>query len=78
MPRRSIINGFALPLKAEHQDFLTHALLPLHKVRFVGRFHQQLSFCVVQFVEKDPLLALPILKESIRSYYLPSSKQRRS
>ena len=39
----SIINGFALPLKEEHMLFLHRALLPLHKVRFTGMYHQQLS-----------------------------------
>jgi len=57
----SIINGFALPLKEEHKAFLMRALLPLHKVRYVGMYHQQLSYCVAQFVEKDPCLALPVL-----------------
>ena len=57
----SIINGFALPLKDEHKQFLMRALLPLHKVRYVGMYHQQLSYCVTQFVEKDPKLALPVL-----------------
>ena len=28
----SIINGFALPLKAEHKQFLVRVLIPLHKV----------------------------------------------
>ena len=31
----SIINGFALPLKAEHKQFLVRVLIPLHKVRIV-------------------------------------------
>jgi len=57
----SIINGFALPLKEEHKQFLMRALLPLHKVRFVNMYHQQLSYCVTQFVEKDPKLAKPVL-----------------
>jgi len=57
----SIINGFALPLKEEHKQFLLRALLPLHKVKFVGMYHQQLSYCVTQFVEKDPKLAVPVL-----------------
>ena len=30
----SIINGFALPLKAEHKQFLVRVLIPLHKVGF--------------------------------------------
>ena len=58
----SIINGFALPLKEEHKQFLMRALLPLHKVRFVSMYHQQLSYCVTQFVEKDPKLAETVLQ----------------
>jgi len=61
----SIINGFALPLKDEHKQFLLKALLPLHKVRFVGMYHQQLSYCVTQFVEKDPKLANPVLQSML-------------
>ncbi|EOD30118.1 hypothetical protein EMIHUDRAFT_434541 [Emiliania huxleyi CCMP1516] len=62
----SIINGFALPLKEEHKSFLLRALLPLHKVRFVGMYHQQLSYCVTQFVEKDPKLAKPVLEAILK------------
>lgn len=57
----SIINGFALPLKEEHKHFLLKALLPLHKVHHVSMYHQQLSYCVTQFVEKDPQLAEHVL-----------------
>jgi len=57
----SIINGFALPLKDEHKTFRMKALLPLHKVRNVSMYHQQLSYCVTQFVEKDPTLAGAVL-----------------
>lgn len=85
----SIINGFALPLKDEHKQFLLKALLPLHKARanlsararpamdqifrntsechfpvqvhHVSMYHQQLSYCVTQFVEKDPQLAEQVL-----------------
>ncbi len=53
----SIINGFALPLKAEHKTFLKKVLTPMHKVRPLSSFHQQLSYCVTQFVDKDPQLA---------------------
>jgi serine/threonine-protein phosphatase 2A regulatory subunit B' len=38
----SIINGFALPLKDQHKEFLQRVLLPLHKVTYVSVFHQQL------------------------------------
>jgi len=64
----SIINGFALPLKEEHKLFLTRTLLPLHKVRYVGMYHQQLSYCVTQFVEKDPNLSKVVL-EKILNYW---------
>merc|ERR1719181_2433685 len=40
----SIINGFALPLKEEHRSFLIQALIPLHKVKSLGMFHQQLCY----------------------------------
>jgi len=62
----SIINGFALPLKDEHKHFLIKALLPMHKVRTVSMYHQQLSYCVTQFVEKDPNLAVPVLKHILQ------------
>uniref|UniRef100_A0A3Q2ZWM3 Serine/threonine protein phosphatase 2A regulatory subunit n=1 Tax=Kryptolebias marmoratus TaxID=37003 RepID=A0A3Q2ZWM3_KRYMA len=37
----SIINGFALPLKAEHKQFLVKVLIPLHTVRSLSLFHAQ-------------------------------------
>ena len=40
----SIINGFALPLKEQHKQFLIRVLLPLHKVTHVAIFHPQLSY----------------------------------
>jgi serine/threonine-protein phosphatase 2A regulatory subunit B' len=57
----SIINGFALPLKAEHKQFLKKVLIPMHKVKPLGAFHQQLTYCVTQFVDKDATLAVPVI-----------------
>ncbi|KAF4322515.1 hypothetical protein BBO99_00002919 [Phytophthora kernoviae] len=57
----SIINGFALPLKPEHQNFLERALIPLHTAGNLAMFHQQLAYCTTQFVEKDPQTAEPII-----------------
>jgi len=62
----SIINGFALPLKEEHKDFLVRALIPLHKVKSLATFHQQLAYCMAQYVEKDPLLAYDIIMSMLR------------
>ncbi|CAF2061073.1 unnamed protein product [Rotaria magnacalcarata] len=58
----SIINGFAVPLKDEHKVFLGRVLIPLHKAHSLSMFHPQLTYCVVQFVEKDPALGEPIIK----------------
>jgi serine/threonine-protein phosphatase 2A regulatory subunit B' len=67
----SIINGFALPLKDEHKDFLLKALIPLHKVKSLASFYQQLSYCMAQYVEKDPRLAYDIITSMLR--YWPVS-----
>lgn len=52
----SIINGFALPLKEEHKQFLMKVLMPLHKAKALSMYHPQLAYCIVQFLEKDPTL----------------------
>lgn len=57
----SIINGFALPLKEEHKQFLIKVLLPLHKVKSLSVYHPQLAYCVVQFLEKDPSLTEQVI-----------------
>uniref|UniRef100_A0A8C2BF68 Serine/threonine protein phosphatase 2A regulatory subunit n=1 Tax=Cyprinus carpio TaxID=7962 RepID=A0A8C2BF68_CYPCA len=62
----SIINGFALPLKAEHKQFLVKVLLPLHTVRSFCLLHLHMSvllaYCIVQFLEKDPTLTEPVIR----------------
>ncbi|KAF9594221.1 hypothetical protein IFM89_028878 [Coptis chinensis] len=58
----SIINGFALPMKEEHKLFLVRALIPLHKPKSVAFYHQQLSYCITQFVEKDYKLADTVIR----------------
>ncbi|KAL5975075.1 hypothetical protein ACLOJK_031751 [Asimina triloba] len=58
----SIINGFALPMKEEHKLFLVRALIPLHKPKPISVYHQQLSYCITQFVEKDCKLAVTVIR----------------
>ncbi|XP_041038856.1 serine/threonine-protein phosphatase 2A 56 kDa regulatory subunit alpha isoform isoform X3 [Cetorhinus maximus] len=58
----SIINGFALPLKAEHKQFLMKVLIPLHTAKGLALFHAQLAYCVVQFLEKDATLTEPVIR----------------
>uniref|UniRef100_A0A9J7X8M8 Serine/threonine protein phosphatase 2A regulatory subunit n=1 Tax=Cyprinus carpio carpio TaxID=630221 RepID=A0A9J7X8M8_CYPCA len=38
----SIINGFALPLKSEHKQFLVRVLIPLHTAKSLSIFHAQM------------------------------------
>ncbi|KAJ2116468.1 serine/threonine-protein phosphatase 2A 56 kDa regulatory subunit delta isoform [Coemansia sp. RSA 922] len=62
----SIINGFTVPLKDEHINFLHRVLLPLHKARPMTLYYAQLAYCTVQFLEKDPALAETIIKALLR------------
>ena len=58
----SIISGFSLPLKSEHKQFLLKVLLPLHKVKCLSLYHAQLTYCVLQFLEKDATLTETVVK----------------
>jgi len=62
----SIINGFALPLKEEHRQFLIRSLLPLHKPANVSAYHPQLCYCIVQFVEKDERLSEMVMQHLLK------------
>ncbi|EME30353.1 protein phosphatase 2 (formerly 2A), regulatory subunit B' [Galdieria sulphuraria] len=57
----SIIRGFAVPLKKEHEDFLMRCLLPLHKLVNMESFYPPLLFCIMAFLEKNPCLAPRVL-----------------
>mmetsp|Transcript_22994 Transcript_22994/g.37835 ORF Transcript_22994/g.37835 Transcript_22994/m.37835 type:complete len:509 (-) Transcript_22994:136-1662(-) len=69
----SIINGFALPLKEEHKLFLKNVLIPLHKPKIVAMYHQQLSYCVTQFIEKDPKLAEMVIRGLLKFWPVTNS-----
>ncbi|KAE8607289.1 hypothetical protein XENTR_v10011118 [Xenopus tropicalis] len=58
----SIINGFALPLKSEHKQFLVRVLIPLHSAKSLSIFHAQLAYCAVQFLEKDSSLTEHVIR----------------
>ncbi|OAY35090.1 serine/threonine protein phosphatase 2A 59 kDa regulatory subunit B' gamma isoform [Manihot esculenta] len=71
----SIINGFALPLKEEHKLFLVRALIPLHKPKCVAMYHQQLSYCITQFVEKDVKLADTVIRGLLKYWPITNSSK---
>ncbi|KAL8218278.1 hypothetical protein R6Q57_021651 [Mikania cordata] len=53
-------------MKEENKLFLVRALIPLHKAKFVSYYHQQLSYCITQFVEKDYRLANVVVRELLK------------
>eukprot|EP00268_Persea_americana_P026191 TRINITY_DN2558_c0_g1_i2.p1 TRINITY_DN2558_c0_g1~~TRINITY_DN2558_c0_g1_i2.p1 ORF type:complete len:525 (-),score=109.92 TRINITY_DN2558_c0_g1_i2:545-2119(-) len=71
----SIINGFALPLKEEHKLFLVRALIPLHKPKCIAMYHQQLSYCIFQFVEKDCKLADTVIRGLLKYWPITNTSK---
>uniref|UniRef100_A0A1D1XEG3 Serine/threonine protein phosphatase 2A regulatory subunit n=1 Tax=Anthurium amnicola TaxID=1678845 RepID=A0A1D1XEG3_9ARAE len=71
----SVISGLTLPLKEEHKMFLWRALVPLHKPKTVGVYLQQLTYCVTQFIEKEPSLASMVIRGLLKYWPLTSSQK---
>jgi serine/threonine-protein phosphatase 2A regulatory subunit B' len=45
-----------LPIKDEQKIFLRKVLVPLHKCHTLTLYHDQLAYCIVQFLEKEQAL----------------------
>ncbi|XP_008785883.1 serine/threonine protein phosphatase 2A 57 kDa regulatory subunit B' kappa isoform-like isoform X2 [Phoenix dactylifera] len=71
----SVISGFALPLKEEHKIFLCRVLIPLHKPKKVGVYIQQLTYCINQFVEKEPKLASSVIRGLLKYWPVTNSQK---
>ena len=71
----SIISGFALPLKEEHKIFLWRVLIPLHKPKTLGVYFQQLSYCVTQFIEKEPKLSSIVIRGLLKYWPITNSQK---
>jgi len=72
----SIINGFALPLKHEHREFLEKALLPLHKPKPLTLYHQQLRYCTAQYIDKDRSLSRKVVDQLLKYWpHVNSTKE---
>ncbi|KAG6424781.1 hypothetical protein SASPL_115201 [Salvia splendens] len=59
----------------EHKLFRVRALVPLHKPKCVSTYHQQLSYCVTQFVEKDCKLADTVIRDLLKYWHFTSSSK---
>jgi len=57
----AIIPGLTVPVKDSWQEFLRNVLVPLHKVRHMKKFWEQLTQCCVNYVAKDCQGGLVIL-----------------
>lgn len=69
----SIINGFALPLKAEHKQFLVKVLIPLHTVRSLSLFHAQvrcLCLCGRFLPANNPNMSPTLATERVSQNFL--------
>ncbi|KAJ3701307.1 hypothetical protein LUZ61_005012 [Rhynchospora tenuis] len=71
----SVISGFAKPLKEEHKVFLWKALVPLHKPKTVGTYLPQLTYCVMQFIEKEPKLASTVIRGLLKYWPVTNSQK---
>lgn len=71
----SIINGFAVPLKEEHKLFLYRVLMPLHKPKNLTLYTTQLTYCICQFIDKEPTLIENVFKLLIRMWPLGNSQK---
>ncbi|MQL85577.1 hypothetical protein Taro_018105 [Colocasia esculenta] len=72
----SVISGFALPLKEEHKMFLCKALIPLHKPKTVGVYLQQLTYCITQYIEKEPKLASTVIRGLLKYWPIINSQKQ--
>lgn len=71
----SIISGFALPLKEEHKMFMCRVLIPLHKPKSMAAYFQQLSYCVTQFIEKEPKLTSMVIRGLLKYWPVTNSQK---
>ncbi|XP_030511695.2 serine/threonine protein phosphatase 2A 57 kDa regulatory subunit B' beta isoform-like [Rhodamnia argentea] len=71
----SIINGFTVPLKEEHKLFLIRVLIPMHKPKGMLMYHRQLSYCVSQFVQKEPVLGGIVVRGILRYWPVTNSQK---
>lgn len=71
----SIINGFSVPLKEEHRLFLLRVLVPLHKPKGMHVYQRQLTYCVSQFVQKEPMLGGVVVRGILRYWPLTNCQK---
>ncbi|RYR05676.1 hypothetical protein Ahy_B06g085503 [Arachis hypogaea] len=71
----SVISGFTLPLKEEHKIFLWRVLIPLHKPKSLGVYFQQLSYCIMLFIEKEQKLSSIVIRGLLKYWPITNSQK---
>jgi len=69
----TIVIGFSVPLHEEHKVFLRKIIIPLHKNRSVKHYHDQLSYCILHYIDKDPSLCTPVIEGLLKYWPAQSS-----
>lgn len=72
----SIVNGFSVPLKQTHIDYLRQVLLPLMKPASFVVYHSQLLYCYLHFIIKDSSLARVILRYMTRHWPIQVARKQ--
>ncbi|CAN4090714.1 unnamed protein product [Withania somnifera] len=70
-------NGIAelLEILGKHKLFLVQDLIPLHKPKCIQMYHQQLSYCITQFVEKDCKLSDTVIRGLLKYWSITNSSK---
>ena len=72
----SIVEGFAVPLKESHANYLKRVLLPLSKMPRFILFHTPWLYCVHQYLVKDPNLAAYIFRHLFRHWPVQTARKQ--
>ncbi|GJR36145.1 serine/threonine protein phosphatase 2A 57 kDa regulatory subunit B' kappa isoform [Tanacetum coccineum] len=75
LPVKRSAMGSHQNLSRFYYDFLWRALIPLHKPKSLGVYFHQLSYCITQFIEKDPKLASTVIRGLLK--YWPITNTRK-
>lgn len=72
----TFIKGFKLPLAEEHRDFLDTILLPLHSVPTFKNYAHQLSYCMIEYLDKNPTQINSVILGLISCWPVQSAAKR--
>ncbi|KAK1381567.1 Serine/threonine protein phosphatase 2A regulatory subunit [Heracleum sosnowskyi] len=72
---KSVLHRVYGKFMEEHKIFLVRSLIPLHKPKCLATYHQQLSYSIIQFVEKDCKLADIVIRGLLKYWPITNSSK---